>query len=75
MKYDIVRIINKIKSFWYLSQTVANIYKENDNKCSLLFATEPNAQTLFITHRFSYKSTRIIAFQTLEYLIQLIIPT
>ena len=42
-----MRIINKIKSFWYLYQKVANIYKENDNKCSLSFATDTKCTNSF----------------------------
>ena len=47
LKYDIVRIKNKIKSFWYLYQKVANIYKENNNKSSILFAKETKCTNSF----------------------------
>ena len=47
LKYDIVRIRNKIKSFWYLYQKVANIYKENSNKSSILFAKETKCTNSF----------------------------
>ena len=47
LKYDIVRIKNKIKSCWYLYQKVANIYKENNNKSSILFAKETKCTNSF----------------------------